>query len=77
MKTTAARMESTPVGIRRDTRHFFFYCPNLDLWAVGRTREEAETNLREEIRLLLAKCRIYLDAADAGTGYAAIEFHPC
>ncbi len=79
MKTTAARTETTPVEIRRESRHFFFCCPNLDLWAVGRTREEAEMNLREEILLLLAKCRMYLDAAEAGPagGYATVELRPC
>ena len=78
MKTTATQTESTPVEIRMANRHFVFYCPKLDLWAVGRTREEAETTLREEIRMLLAKCREYLDPAESinGNSYATVEIRP-
>jgi hypothetical protein len=57
MKTTTLLTESGPEEINNSTRHFFCSCPNLDLWAVGRSREEAENTLREEVRLLLARCR--------------------
>jgi predicted RNase H-like HicB family nuclease len=79
MKTTAARTEPAPMEIGRGHRHFVYYCPNLDLWALGRTREEAETTLREEIRLLLAKCRRYLDSPlpISGNGYATVEIRTC
>jgi predicted RNase H-like HicB family nuclease len=78
MKATATRTESTPVEIRNDNKHFFYYCPKLDLWAVGRTKEEAESRLKEEIQLLLARCREYLESGDSlnGNGYATIEIRP-
>ena len=78
MKTATTRTESTPIEIRNASRHFCYYCPKLDLWAVGRTREEAETTLREEIRLLLTKCREYLDSPESlnGNGYATVEIRP-
>ncbi len=40
-------------------RHFFYSCPCLDLWAVGKTREEARRMLREEIAVLLMRCSKY------------------
>ncbi len=79
MKTTLTRTVSTPVEIGyRHSKHFFYSCPKLDLWALGRTREEAETNLKEEIRWLLARCREHLDCADSltGNGYATVEIRP-
>ena len=78
MKTTATRSESTPVEIRMVNRHFVYYCPGLDLWAVGRTREEAELTLKEEIRQLLIKCRAYLDPTESinGNSYAMVEIRP-
>ena len=78
MKTTTLLTESGPAEINNPTRHFFCSCPNLDLWAVGRTREEAETTLREEILLLLARCQDYLDGAETLTGksYATVAIRP-
>ncbi len=78
MKTTATPSESTPVEIRMANRHFVYYCPGLDLWAVGRTREEAEMTLKEEIRQLLMKCRAYLDPAESinGNSYTLVEIRP-
>jgi hypothetical protein len=78
MKMTLSRTESNPVEIRNASRHFVYYCPKLDLWAVGRTREEAETTLKEEILLLLTKCRDYLDSPEAlnGNAYATVEIRP-
>jgi hypothetical protein len=78
MKMTTARTEIAPVEIGKAARHFVYYCPKLDLWAVGRTKEEAETTLREEIRLLLARCRDYLDGPESlsGNGYATVEIRP-
>lgn len=79
MKTRTATTEPAAGGTSRDNRHYFYYCPNLDLWAVGRTQEEAEARLREEILLLLARCREYLSfgAPLKGNGYPSFEIRPC
>jgi hypothetical protein len=78
MKMTTARTETAAVEIGKAGRHFVYCCPKLDLWAVGRTRAEAETTLQEEIRLLLARCREYLDSPESvnGNGYAMFELRP-
>ena len=78
MKTIATRTEPNPPENEKAARYFVYCCPNLDLWAVGRTREEAETTLREEILLLLARCRDYLDGAETLTGksYATVAIRP-
>ena len=59
MKGTAAMKESNPIDINTETRHFFYSCPGLDLWSVGKTREEAERKLREDIAVLLTRCSKY------------------
>jgi len=61
MKPKTTLQESSPLDIQAETRHFFYSCPSLDLWSVGRTREEAERRLREDIRILLARCSKYSD----------------
>ncbi len=78
MKMTTARTETAPAEIGKAVRHFVYCCPKLDLWAVGRTKAEAETTLKEEIRLLLARCREYLDSPESvnGNGYATVELRP-
>ncbi len=55
--STTARCH--PLQAKRESKYFFFYCPGLDLWSVGRTREEAEKRLKEEMRLLLSRCSRY------------------
>ena len=47
------------MDIQAETRHFFSSCPGLDLWAVGKTREEAERRIREDVQILLARCSKY------------------
>ena len=76
MKTTTLLTESGPAEINNPTRHFFCSCPNLDLWAVGRSREEAENTLREEVRLLLARCRDSLDGVKTLTGDGRAKMVP-
>ncbi|MFZ2054421.1 MAG: hypothetical protein WAU81_09505 [Candidatus Aminicenantales bacterium] len=61
MKAKTTPRESTPLDIQAETRHFFYSCPGLDLWSVGRTREEAERRLREDVQILLARCSKYDD----------------
>jgi len=59
MKPKTTARESTPIDIQPETRHFFSSCPGLDLWAVGKTREEAERRIREDVQILLARCSKY------------------
>jgi hypothetical protein len=77
MKGTEA-MKETNLMDNIEMRHFFYSCPGLDLWAVGRTREEAERKLREEIAVLLTRCSKYdaLDTLLEDRASAAIEVRP-
>lgn len=59
MKSKMTPQVSTHSDIQMETRHFFYTCPSLDLWSVGRTREEAERRLREDVQILLARCSKY------------------
>lgn len=61
MKSKTTPQASTHSDIQRETRHFFYTCPSLDLWSVGRTREEAEKRLREDVQILIARCSKYSD----------------
>jgi hypothetical protein len=75
MKATTANRQSTPEPNRRETRHFFFSCPALDIWSVGATRKEAERKLHEEMLLLLMRCSRYddLDYFLADSCFATVE----
>jgi len=59
MKATTANRNSSPEINKKETRHFFFSCPALDIWSVGATRHEAERRLREEVLMLLMRCSRY------------------
>ena len=61
MKSKTTPQASTHSDMQMETRHFFYTCPSLDLWSVGRTREEAERRLREDVQILLARCSKYSD----------------
>ena len=61
MKSKMTPQTLTHSDIQTETRHFFYACPSLDLWSVGRTREEAERRLREDVQILLARCSKYSD----------------
>jgi len=59
MRAITAKRKSNPESNKRESRHFFFSCPALDIWSVGATRKEAERRLREELLMLLMRCSRY------------------
>jgi hypothetical protein len=75
MKATATNPKSNSVNNRKETRHFFFSCPGLDIWSVGATREEAKRKLREEMLMLLMRCSRYdeLDYFLMDSCFASVE----
>lgn len=68
----------TPTGKSGRTRHFFYSCPGLDLWAVGKTSEEARRTLWEEIAILLMRCSKYspLDKLLEDRAARSLEIRP-
>ncbi len=66
---------SIPIKIKEEHKYFLFYCPVLDIWSVGKTREEAEKHLKEDLRLLLTRCSKYnsLDKVLSDCGLTSIE----
>jgi hypothetical protein len=59
MKPRTPLAGSNPAEMRTENRHYFHHCPGLDLWSVGKSRDEAEIKLKEEIHALLARCSKY------------------
>ena len=59
MRSKTSPQASTHSETQMETKHYFYTCPSLDLWSVGRTREEAERRLREDVQILLARCSKY------------------
>jgi len=55
MKTSMNTTMSIPILVRKEPKFFLFYCPVLDVWSFGKTAEEAERKLKEEVRQLLMK----------------------
>ena len=78
MKATTADRKLNSMNRRKETRHFFFSCPALDLWSVGTTRKEAESKLREELLMLLMRCSRYdeLDYFLDDGCFDAVEVRP-
>jgi hypothetical protein len=75
MKAITANLKSNSPNNRKETRHFFFSCPALDIWSVGATRKEAERKLREEMLMLLMRCSRYdeLDYFLMDSCFATVE----
>jgi predicted RNase H-like HicB family nuclease len=47
---------SLPFRIRKEGAYFVSWCFPLDVYSQGKTREEAEKNLVEAVRLFLTNC---------------------
>jgi predicted RNase H-like HicB family nuclease len=75
MRTSEKTTVSIPILSKKEPKYFLFYCPVLDLWSVGKTREEAERNLKEDLRLLLTRCSKYttLDKVLSDCGFTTVE----
>lgn len=56
MKVSVTFRVSLPIFIKKDGKHFISCCPVLDVWSQGKTREKAESNLKEAVRLFLVDC---------------------
>jgi hypothetical protein len=59
MKNSETTLVSSPSQTKKEPKYFFFYCPDLDLWSLGRTREEAQKKLEEDLRRLQMRCSKY------------------
>jgi predicted RNase H-like HicB family nuclease len=75
MRTSERTTVSIPIKIKKEPNYCLFYCPALDLWSVGKTREEAERNLKEDLRLLLTRCSKYttLDKVLSDCGFTTVQ----
>jgi predicted RNase H-like HicB family nuclease len=75
MRTSAKTTVSIPIQIKKEPKYFLFYCPVLDLWSMGKTKDEAERNLKEDLRLLLTRCSKYkaLDQVLSDCGFTTVE----
>jgi predicted RNase H-like HicB family nuclease len=75
MRTSEKTTVSIPIQIKQEPKYFLFYCPVLELWSVGKTKEEAERNLKEDLRLLLTRCSKYktLDKVLSESGFTTVE----
>jgi len=75
MKTSAKTTVSIPIKIKKEPKYSLFYCPVLDLWSVGKTSEEAERKLKEDLQLLLTRCSKYnsLDKVLSDCGFTTVE----
>jgi predicted RNase H-like HicB family nuclease len=75
MKTSETMTVSLPIQIKKEPEYFYYYCPVLDLWSVGKTKEEAERKLKEDLRLLLTRCSKHdtLDKVLSDCGFTTVE----
>lgn len=63
--------------VKKDGEWFISYCPPLDVYSQGETRDKAESNLIEATALFLASCfeRGVLDEVLKKCGFKAVEYH--
>jgi len=75
MKAAEANPKLNSANNKKETRHFFFSCPGLDIWSIGGTRKEAERKLQEEMLMLLMRCSRYdeLDYFLTDSCFATVE----
>lgn len=78
MRTKEKSRKPTPQEAGQETRHFVYSCPGLDLWSIGRTKEEAENKLRQEMQLLWMRCSKYddLEPFIGDSAFATVEIRP-
>ena len=59
MKTSTTMTLSLPIQSKGESKYFVYCYPALDLWSVGKTREEAERDLIQSLQFLLERCSKY------------------
>lgn len=75
MKTSTTMTVSLPIQSKSESKYFVYYCPALDLWSVGKTREEAERDLIQSLQFLLERCSKYdsIDKIMSDCGYKNVN----
>jgi hypothetical protein len=78
MKETTLNRNSNLENYKKESRHYFFACPALDIWSVGASRQEAERKLHEEMLMLLMRCSRYdeLDYFLMDSCFTTLEVRP-
>ena len=61
MKTLATENIPTAIQDKKDSKYQLFFCPDLDMLVVARTREEAEKKFREDLKMLISMCARYFN----------------
>jgi flagellar biosynthesis regulator FlbT len=61
MKTLATENISAANEAKTETKYQLFFCPDLDMLVVARTREEAEQKFREDLQMLISMCARYFN----------------
>jgi hypothetical protein len=59
MKTLATENVPAATPAKKDSTYQLYFCPDLDLLVVARTREEAEKKFKEDLQMLISMCARY------------------
>ncbi len=59
MKTLATENSPAATPAKKDSGYQLYFCPDLDLLVVARTREEAEKKFKEDLQMLISMCARY------------------
>lgn len=75
MKTSTTMTLSLPIESKGESKYFVYHCPALDLWSLGKTKEEAERDLIQSLQFLLERCSKYdsIDKVLSDCGYKNVS----
>jgi len=79
MKATVTFTVSFPIDVKREARYYLASCPVLDVWAYGKTQQNAIENLKETLQLFLTHCFDHgtLEMVLKGCGFTSLKKHLC
>ncbi len=79
MKATVTFTVSFPIEVKKETRYHLASCPTLDVWACGKTQQNAIENLRDTLQLFLTHCfdQGTLEMVLKGCGFTSLKKRFC
>jgi predicted RNase H-like HicB family nuclease len=77
MKATVTFTVSFPIEVKKIAKYYLASCPTLDVWAYGKTQQNAIDNLKDTLQLFLTHCfdRGTLEMVLKGCGFTSLKKH--
>ncbi len=75
MKATVTFTVSFPIEVKKEARYYLASCPVLDVWACGKTQQNAIDSLKDTLQLFLTYCFDHgtLELVLKGCGFTSLK----